>query len=271
MRRKGGRGGEGERETYGVAADGGDDGFADVGDLGPVLEELILVHVRDCLIRTRPGRDGVGLRTPRPMRGKRGRTLFILHLLDVRSRWTCPSIPKQRAHDHLLSSDTQSEDKNVPANALSDPVSTIAPTSPSSSNPANASFNSSNRGEHNAFSALGRLSVMSATRGSGFEVKIYSYCFGLGGVEDMRRRVLVLRWVRRARVDMLDVDARKERARRADMGWDGGAGGGRGFVGTRVRATCWFLCSGWLTGVAGGGNPSLRPGLLRMHVRVART
>lgn len=41
-----GRRGEEGRITYGVAGDGGDDGFADGRDLSPVLEEFVLVDVR---------------------------------------------------------------------------------------------------------------------------------------------------------------------------------------------------------------------------------
>lgn len=46
--RWGGREGRGEeRWAYGVAADGGDDGFADAGDVLPVREELARVHFGD--------------------------------------------------------------------------------------------------------------------------------------------------------------------------------------------------------------------------------
>lgn len=40
-----------EEKAYGVAADGGDDGFADAGDVLPVREELLRVHFGDFFSR----------------------------------------------------------------------------------------------------------------------------------------------------------------------------------------------------------------------------
>lgn len=40
-----------EEKAYGVAADGGDDRFADAGDVLPVREELLRVHFGDFFSR----------------------------------------------------------------------------------------------------------------------------------------------------------------------------------------------------------------------------
>jgi hypothetical protein len=61
---------------------------------------------------------------------------------------------------------------NVPAKALSEPVNTIAPTDSSASASSNAWFSSANKGVLNAFKTLGLFRVMSATDGSGREVRM---------------------------------------------------------------------------------------------------
>lgn len=64
---------------------------------------------------------------------------------------------------------------NVPAKALSDPVTTIVPTFASSSAFFNAAFSSINKAEFRAFNAFGRFNVMSSTPGSGLETNRFSY------------------------------------------------------------------------------------------------
>ena len=80
-----------------------------------------------------------------------------------------------KAIDSQLSQTRNTQMANAPAKALSDPVSTIAPTLVSSSAFFKAVFNSTNKASFKAFSAFGRFNVISSTPGSGLETKRFSY------------------------------------------------------------------------------------------------
>ncbi|SRR5258708_29992206 len=64
---------------------------------------------------------------------------------------------------------------HIPANAFSDPVSTIAPTESSLSAVSNAEFNSLNSPSHRALRALGLFKVTKTTEGSGRETMMCWY------------------------------------------------------------------------------------------------
>jgi hypothetical protein len=65
--------------AYGVAADGGDYGFADASDVLPIREELVGIHFGDCVAhRQHPNRAVTA----------QSRTGLVLHLLNVGAR--CP-------------------------------------------------------------------------------------------------------------------------------------------------------------------------------------
>lgn len=178
--------------THRVAADGGDDGLADAGYERPVLEELVLEHVRVCHrnIMYLPL-----LRTGNP------HTLLVLHLLDVRARFASIRL----SIFVYIRADAWGAHK--PAKARSLPVSTSARTSSSPSNAANAWLSSTKSGEDNALRAFGRFSVMRPTPSAGREVRMYSYC-ELPVELDMRRS----RRIGDARqVKVKDGRARRER------------------------------------------------------------
>lgn len=78
------------------------------------------------------------------------------------------------------------------ANAFSEPVRTMAPIEGSLSASSVAWFSSWNRAEFRAFSALGRLRVMSVTPGAGELTRMFEYSPEEVGVE--KRGAVVDRW-----------------------------------------------------------------------------
>ncbi len=93
---------------------------------------------------------------------------------------------------------------DVPANAFSEPVRTMAPTELSESASFMASFNSRKSGELSAFKAFGRLSVMSATPGTGRAAMMFSYEVDMrrtlpryrGAAVVLKDRRITERWIR---------------------------------------------------------------------------
>ena len=107
-------------------------------------------------------------------------TLFIFHFFDIS--------PSYR-NEWLWVAALAYWEGNKPANAFSEPVSTIAPTESSLSASSSAWFNSLNNGLLSAFNDLGLLSVTSSTEGSGRETKMYSYCDDDEDMDRMREQL----------------------------------------------------------------------------------
>jgi hypothetical protein len=125
---------------------------------------------------------------------------YNIHFLSFISLISAPAviyIDRRYRHQSSL-------DRHVPAKAFSEPVTTIAPTCGSLSNSFNAWLNSFINGLLRALSALGLLSVMRATPGSGRDVRMLVY------------------WVDMRRIDVDTIKRFVWGARRTDrrMRWD---------------------------------------------------
>lgn len=64
--------------TYSVAAHSGNDRLADCAYEVPIFQKLVLVRIRVCVMV-----HNLGLTQQNEREGAKGRTLFVLHLLDV--------------------------------------------------------------------------------------------------------------------------------------------------------------------------------------------
>ena len=110
------------------------------------------------------------LRDSRPIRKEVGSVsvgeLLVFHLFDIRTSYN-----KVLDVIHL----GREYDGHKPANAFSEPVITIAPTESSVSASPRAWLSSTIRAAFKAFRALGRLSVINTTEGSGRKAMILEY------------------------------------------------------------------------------------------------
>lgn len=136
------------KQTHRVTAHSSDDWLLNTSDSSPVAEKVRRVGSSE---------------------------LFVFHLLDV---GTGCMVGRQSANPVQSPSVAKltvfkDEIQSLPAKALSLPVSTKAPTSPSLSASSMAPFSSAISSEFNAFRALGRFRVKSATLGSGRETRIF--------------------------------------------------------------------------------------------------